>query len=272
MHDFAVIFNRHLTHVVAGDSDVTRAAAVLGVLAVVVVWLGAGRRDALKLVYFGPLWWAIGIAPVLVAGYSSPRHVYLAAIGWTIAVAIAFEHARDAWPARRSRLAIAIASLAMLGWYGMGLARSVREWGTIAAVSHQAVLDVRAAALTLPEGSLIVVGAPQRSWEWALPFAIRPPFVRSPLDERVNVISPRALSCCAMQWFSETQAAIRRWSAGAARDSAVALKWDQRTGAVSRAASEDMPQLAVLVRALQVIQQPDELDATLRRMLHELVR
>ena len=272
LHDFAIIFNRHLTHVVAGDSEVTRVAAVLGVLAVVGVWLGAGRRDGLKLVYFGPLWWAIGIAPVLVAGYSSPRHVYLAAVGWAIAVAIAFEHARDAWPARRHRQAIAVASLAVLGWYAVGLVRSVREWGTIAGVSHQAVLDLRAAALTLPEGSLVVVGAPQRSWEWALPYAIRPPFVRSPLDERVNVISPRALSCCATQWFSDTQAAIGRWSAGAARDSAVALRWDQRTGAVSRAESADMPQLTVLVRALQDIQQPDELDATLRRMLYELVR
>jgi hypothetical protein len=272
LHDFAIIFNRHLTHVVVGDSDGARAAAMLAVLAVFVVWLVAGRRDVLKLLYFGPLWWAIGIAPVLVAGYSSPRHVYLAAIGWTIAVAIAVEHARDAWPAWRHRQAIAVASLALLGWYGIGLTRSVREWSTIAAVSHQAMLDVRAAALTLPEGSLVVAGAPKRSWEWALPYVIRPPFVRSPLDERLNVISPRALSCCPTQWFSDTQTAIRRWSGGGARASAVAVRWDQQTGAVSWARSEDMPQLAVLVRALLAIQQPDELDATLERMLHELVR
>ena len=72
----------------------------------------------------------------------------------------------------------------------------------MAAVSHQVVRDVRGAALTAPEGSLIIIGAPGRSWEWALPFAVRPPFQRTDLHAAF-IISPRALSCCTAPWFEK---------------------------------------------------------------------
>jgi hypothetical protein len=224
----------------------------------------------LKLLYFGPLWWAIGIAPVLVAGYSSPRHVYLAAAGWAIALGIVLDDARAAARAPRVRRAIAVMAVAVLAWYGVGLVRSVREWGAIASVSHKAVLDLRSTALTLPEGSLVLAGAPRRSWEWALPYAVRPPFVRTELDHRVFVIFPRELSCCPTQWFAETRQAIERWSSGAARDAAVVLRWQPVSGDLLRAESGDMPQLPALVRALLDMHGPDELDANLRRMLDEL--
>ena len=72
-------------------------------------------------------------------------------------------------------------------------------------------------------GSLIVVGAPGRSWEWALPFAVRPPYQRTDLRDRVFIISPRALSCCTGPWFEETRQTIRAWSSGGSRDSAVRI-------------------------------------------------
>ena len=42
------------------------------------------RRVAALLLFFGPIWWVIGVAPTAVAGYESPRHVYLAAAGWAM--------------------------------------------------------------------------------------------------------------------------------------------------------------------------------------------
>lgn len=270
LHDFGVIFARHVTHAVVGDLDGSRTLAAVAVLAVVLVWLLAGRRDPLKFICFGPLWWAIGIAPVLVAGYSSPRHVYLAAVGWAIALAIALDDALAVARAPRVRRAIAAGSIAVLAWYSVGLVRSVREWGVIANVSHKAVLDLRSTALTLPEGSLVIAGVPRLSWEWALPYAVRPPFVRTELDHRVFVISRRELSCCPTQWFAETRQAIERWSAGGARDTAVAMRWNPVSGAVLRAESGETPQLPALVRALLDMRQPDELDANLRRILAEL--
>jgi hypothetical protein len=271
LHDFGVLFNRHLTHVVVGSIDGSVDAAVVCVMAVVIAWVATGRRDPWKLIYFGPVWWLIGIAPVLVAGYSSPRHVYLAAAGWALSLALVLEQASLARGRLEWRRAIAAVAVAVVAWYGIGLQRSVREWNVTAAVSHKAVIDVRGAALTMPEGSLLIVGAPDRSWEWALPYSVRPPFVRADLGARVFIISPRALSCCPSQWFEETRAALTQWSAGAARESAVALRWDAETGALSRSASPDMPQLPALARALLDMRQPDELDTNLRRMLLELV-
>ena len=161
---------------------------------------------------------------------------------------------------------MAAGSALVLIFYLVPLYRSVREWRTMAAVSHQVVRDVRRAALSAPEGSLIIIGAPGRSWEWALPFAVRPPFQRTDLRDRVFIISPRALSCCTAPWFEETRRTIRAWSAGAARDSAIALRWDRDTGALSRATGADTPQLPALTRSL-LDMRADDLDINLRRML-----
>jgi hypothetical protein len=160
----------------------------------------------------------------------------------------------------------AVGALALL-FYVVPLYRSVREWHDMAAVSHMVVRDLRATSLAAPEASLVVVGAPPRSWEWALPFAARPPFQRTDLRARVFIISPRALSCCSGQWFEDTRRTIRAWSAGDSRDSAVALRWDQDTGALARATEMDNPQLPVLVRSLLDMPRPEDLDRNLRRML-----
>ena len=207
--------------------------------------------------------------PIAVAGYHSPRHVYLAAVGWAIVLGITLE---SAWRSRSSptwQRAVITGSALVLIFYLVPLYHAVHEWRTMAAVSHQVVRDVRSASLSAPEGSLIIIGAPGRSWEWALPFAVRPPFQRTDLRDRVFIISPRALSCCTAPWFEETRRTIRAWSAGAARDSAMALRWDPDTGALSRATAIDTPQLPALTRSL-LDMRADDLDSNLRRMLDVL--
>ncbi len=244
---------------VAGNTWLTRSVRVQP----------ACEVDGRRLLYFGPIWWAIGVLPIAVAGYHSPRHVYLAAVGWAIVLGIVLEAAWRFRPSHVWHRAVAAGAFLVLVFYLVPLYRSVREWRTMAAVSHQVVRDVRSVALSAPEGSLIIIGAPGRSWEWALPFAVRPPFQRTDLRDRVFIISPRALSCCTAPWFEETRRTIRAWSAGAARDSAVALRWDPDSGVLSRATGADTPQLPALTRSL-LDMRADDLDSNLRRMLDVL--
>jgi hypothetical protein len=279
LHDFQVIVSRHIRHVVSGDSDGSQSLVWLALVLVAVAGLatvlqrpGETRSHARVLLYFGPVWWAIGIAPIVVAGYSSPRHVYLAVVGWAIVIGLAFDllSAAARIPYRRH---VALASaLVMLIAYAVGLQASIRAWGATAAVSQDVVREMRSAALASPEGSLVIVGAPGRSWEWALPFAARPPFVRTDLTERAHIISPRALSCCAGQWFDQTRAALRAWSTGPSREVAVAMRWDPQTGALSKATSNDTPQLTALMRSLLDMGTPDQLDRNLTRMIDVLCK
>ena len=136
LEDFAVLLGRHTRHVVAGDMHASVIVVWLALAIIVAVWLAArggrpradttsGSRDlGRRLLYFGPVWWAIGVLPIAVAGYHSPRHVYLAAVGWAIVLGIAFE---AAWSARPS---LRVAT------------RGRRERRARAAVLHRAALPI----------------------------------------------------------------------------------------------------------------------------------
>ena len=283
LEDFRFLLDRHFRHVIAGDFNAPAIVAWLAVAAVGALWLWTRGRARLngttdrnidgygrRLLYFGPVWWAIGVLPIAVAGYHSPRHVYLAAVGWAIVVAIALQAAWNVRPSRNWHRAVATAAALVLLFYSVPLNRAVQEWRTMAAVSQRVTRDMRDAALSSPPGSLVIIGAPRRSWEWALPFAARPPYQRTDLYDRVFIVSPRALSCCTAPWFEETRRAITAWSAGAGRDSAIALRWDPDSGALFQANSVDTPQLPVLIRSLLDMPRPDDLDNTLNRILNVL--
>jgi hypothetical protein len=279
LEDFRIVLLRHLKHVVAGDMNASAIVVWLALAAVVALWVttrGGGRRAPAtthygrRLLYFGPVWWAIGVLPIAVAGYHSPRHVYLAAVGWAVVLGIVVEAAWELRSSRKWQRAVGAVAALVLLFYAVPLYQSVSEWRAMAAVSHKVVGDVSTAALSAPPGSLLVIGAPARSWEWALPFAARPPFQRTDLHDHVFIVSPRALSCCSPTWFEETRQAIKAWSAGGGRDSAVALRWDPDNGALSRATTTDSAQLPVLVRSLLDMSTPEELDRNLRRMLDVL--
>jgi hypothetical protein len=281
LSDFAILHGRHLRHVVVGDMSAPAIVVTLVLLIVVAVWLLVRRLETARsarcddigrrLVFFGPVWWALGVLPVAVAGYHSPRHVYLAAVGWAIVLGVILDAAFRVRVDRAWQRAIGALAVLAIVFYVVPLAGAVRDWRTMAFVSHQVVRDVRSVALSAPERSLVIIGAPGRSWEWAMPFAVRQPFQRTNLDERVFFIFPRALSCCTSPWFEETRRAIRSWSAAGGRDSVIALKWNQETGALARASGAENPQLAVLIRSLLDMEKPDELDTNLRRIIDVLV-
>jgi len=272
--NFAALVERHLAHVVTGNGDANASSIVmwLALVALAIAAFGVARDRLGALLYFGPVWWTIGVAPVAVAGYSSPRHVYLAAVGWAIVLAIVFDRvAMERASTARRRFAIGAAAV-VLAVYVVQLHRSVRQWNTIAEVSRKAARDAYAAALAAPPDSLVVLGAPARSWEWALPFAVQPPFAPSDATERVTIISPRALTCCAPQWLDETRDALTRWASGPNPDTVVALRWNEQTGELHRATTADKPELPILFRSLRDTPRAADLDTNIRRMLQELTK
>jgi hypothetical protein len=274
---FLRLFQHHLAHVVAGRVSAL-TPAWLAVLAVCLIgwWLvratpvAERNRVVSQVLFFGPVWWIIGVAPTAVAGYESPRHVYLAAAGWAIVLGIVFDVARVRAGASAWRPAVGIGALAVCAYYAVGTHGVVAEWNRMAAVSHQAVLDVRAEALSSPPGSLIIVGAPTRSWEWAVPFSVRPPFTRVDLTARAFIVTPWLLHCCRGQWFDDTRRILRDWNARHGRAPIVVLRWNQETGALSRVTDREYPALRTLAEVLVELNSREALDSNILRIVQEL--
>jgi hypothetical protein len=274
---FARLFEHHLAHVVVG-----RVSAGIEAWAIVIVvvlsswWLLRGRpaeerrRAGALLLFFGPVWWVIGVVPTAVAGYESPRHVYLAAAGWAIVVGIVADLAWTRAGARSWQRAVSATALAVCAFYGVALHGVVLEWNRIAAVSHQAVVDVRGEALSSPPGTLIIVGAPTRSWEWAVPFSVKPPFTRVDLTERAFIVTPWLLHCCRGQWFDDTRRILRDWDARHARAPIVVLRWHPETGALSRVTDREYPALRTLAETLLELSSREALDSNILRLVAEL--
>ncbi len=274
---FFRLFQHHLAHVVIGRVTAGTAAwaTVVGI-ALCAAWLLRSRppeerrRVAALLLFFGPVWWVIGVAPTAVAGYESPRHVYLAAAGWAMVLGIV---ADMAWVGARglpARRVVAAAALGVCAFYAVGLQRVVSEWNRMAAVSHQAVLDVRAEALASPPGTLIIVGAPTRSWEWSVPFSVRPPYTRVDLTTRAFIITPWLLHCCRGQWFDDTRRILHDWDARHARAPIVILRWNQDTGALSRTTDREYPALRTLTEVLLELKSREALDSNILRLVEQL--
>ncbi len=110
------------------------------------------------LLYFGPVWLVLGIAPIIVANYESPRHVYLASLGWAMVLGIVMQVLWQARPHRLLRPVAVIAAAALLTLHAVQLHAAVARWNTLTTVSKKAVVDLEREALALPEGSLVIAG------------------------------------------------------------------------------------------------------------------
>jgi hypothetical protein len=269
---FVRLVDRHLAHVVAGSVDAPRVyVALAAVTAAVLALLTDGRAPAFRrLLYFGPVWWLIGVAPIAVAGYESPRHVYLAAVGWAIVLGLAA--AGLGRVSQGSRRTIVVPAAAVLAFYAVGLRGAVAAYGEMSATSQDATRTLERRALAAAPGTLVMVGVPLRSWEWAVPFAAQPPFAGSDLTRRVHIVTPRALHCCRGQWFEDTRRSLRAWSRGPASDQVIAMAWDQSTGRRSAASARDNPAILVVARAMLDIADPDALDLNIQRVVAQLTR
>ena len=278
MGDFGRLLAHHFAHVVAGNvTSVGAALAAVIVVAAAAHLLSRGlpseqrRRMGAMLLFFGPVWWAIGVAPTAVAGYESPRHVYLAAAGWAVVLGIL---ADLAWSRSRSTTTARLTSacaLAVVTFYAAGLHGVVREWNRTADVSQKAVADVRSTALSTAPGSLLIVGAPARSWEWAVPFAVRPPFTRVDLTTRVAIVTPQVLHCCRAQWFDDTRRILGDWQARNAGAPIVLMRWDPETGALSTLTDREYPALRSVVAVFAELNGAETLDAHILRLLEQVM-
>lgn len=226
------------------------------------------RHPAAMVLYFGPCWWFLCLAPLAVVGYESTRHVYLASAGWAIILGLVF-HAL--WHLRHAgfRYATLAASAGLCVFYTVGLRAEVAEWNLRARVSQKVVADLEREALAASTGSLLIVGAPVRSWEWSLPFAAQQPFTRTDLTERFAIVSPVLIDCCRDHWAERTRHIVREWSQ---RESApvVVLVWDARTGAYQRLTDREDAALRSHVTALVDAHTPESMDRAMLAILRRI--
>ena len=93
---------------------------------------------AAMVLFFGPCWWFLCLAPLVVVGYESTRHVYLASVGWAIIVGLVFH---TVWqPACRGALRNAGRSGGIVRLLPAGLQAEVADWKTRARVSQKSSL------------------------------------------------------------------------------------------------------------------------------------
>lgn len=277
---FAADLSVHLRRMVFGEPGLTmsagRAAMIVGVGAAAVAAIGTlasgrGTRVSRTVIYFGIIWLILGVAPTVVAGYASPRHMYLASVGWAICLGIAFDVLSQARPARVMRPLATMIATAVLIAYTVALVRDLRVWSTRSLVSRLALTDIEREALAARPGTLIVAGAPRRSWDFALPHALRPPFTSEDLTRRVTVISDSSIHCCpAPNWERYTREALREWLNRPDHPPVIALYWNQDTGKLSRVSEHDEPYLRPLMRVFLTTDSRASLDEAIHDTLREL--
>jgi hypothetical protein len=281
---FGAIVQHHLQRLMFGDvGRASRRIVIFASAYAVAAVLCAAAADAesrvralRNVIYFGLVWVALGLAPAVAAGYESPRHAYLAAVGWAVMIAVAFDLLWRAHPFRSAlwttvwRCAVVAATAVILFAYAVRLNSVVRDWSRRAAVSKIAVRELERQVMHAPEGTLIIAGAPVPSWEWAAPFMARPPYAQTDLTARGFIITPRLLDCCRGQhWESATRHRLRLWLAQP--NPAIVALYVNHDGEIRRLTSSEDSDLATLVRLLPEIASADNLDGAIVDILRKLV-
>jgi len=171
------------------------------------------RRDwpaVQRLIFFGAIWYAITIAPMIVT-YESARHLYLTCAGWSIAVAslILPEGLRAGRKAVRVAVAVALAAL-----YATAMTANVSVWVEKGLASQKFAIALPGMLQSLPQGSVVLVSVPKSSqdawlWAWALPFALQKPFLTENLYEQFAIVEVPEVYCCpSKQWWADKQLAL----------------------------------------------------------------
>ncbi len=280
--DFARNAVGHVMRVVVGEDTIRSVGGValaLAATAAAVAWVTGGvRKDADRstaartVLYFGLVWTALGLAPTFVSGYVSPRHAYLASMGWAISAGVVVDLLWHARAPRLARVAVGVAAMALLAASSVQLHLGLQDWSSRAAQSRKAVADLEREAAGAPDGTLIVAGVSPRSWAYALPFAAKPPFARTDLTRRVSVIGDASLYCCpAAQWDAATRATIQAWLAHPGRPPVIAMYWNPTTGRlVTLSETNDRSLRAVVALLLQSADQA-ALDTNIQGLLNQYV-
>jgi hypothetical protein len=270
----------HLKRMVYGEVGVAAPGVrvlgwVLAVASAAVIYGAAavGRRAAplaAVAVYFGLIWVGLSVAPTLVAGYASPRHMYLASVGWALLLAVPVElpWRHDGRMARRIGIAAAVV---LLGVYVLQLRDEVARWDRRADVAERIVHDLDREARHMPPGTLVVAGTPRSSFDFAVPHALRPPFTSTDLTARLRVVTHSSIHCCpAHLWAPHTRELLQAWIDDPTRPPVVVLHWHADTGAATRVDDAAQPFVRALVPILAEARDVAALDAAIVDVVEKL--
>jgi len=273
VREFLSDSSRHLVRLVAGGPGVRhwmwKDTAWIALPAAVIAFRPGRWRTA---IYFAVVWMVLGMAPILMSGYYSPRHMYLASLGWALTLAITIEAAYELNKHRLMRVAAAVAATVVAVTYAIQLHGVVGEWNRFAAISHAAVTQIEREAASDPAGTLIIAGVPRLSWAFSVPYSVRPPFTPTDVTTRVSVISDSSDHCCnAILWEEYTRTRLREWHGRSDRPPVVALFWNPQTQRMTRVSDADDPQLRTLAGLLLEAKNREALDGILRGLLTDYV-
>jgi hypothetical protein len=234
----------------------------------------AGRA----LLYFGPVWWLISVAPLAVT-YVSPRHLYLASAGIAIALAALFDVVSIGRP-RIWQFIAALSATVLVLTATLSLEQPVAEWKASANISARIRDDIQREMSAAPTGSLLIINPPVTGaskeihtwvWMWASPFALQPPFMPHGLAERVVLIEPPDVYCCTRdQWFNRTRQALAAWLGHSDRPPAIMLRWDVVSGALDGKSDLEDSGLRIHVAALAEAPTYDDMCRSLEVLVGDL--
>ncbi len=148
---FGWVVKRHLRRLFLGEVmpgarlQWVGIVAALGMLLALIRWGRATKLGSTAspvciwgaLLYWGPVWLFLGIAPIIVANYESPRHVYLASLGWAMVLGIVMQVLWQARPQRLLRPVALGAAAALLALHAAQLHTAVARWNTLTTVSKK---------------------------------------------------------------------------------------------------------------------------------------
>ena len=184
-----------------------------GVLAAFAAWRWAVRwrpiAERRGVVFFGLGWYLVTTLPLIVT-YISARHLYVATAGLCVAAAVAV-HAL-----LRPKLLQALAVAGICALFAHRLSAAMKPWHAAAMISGQIARELEALEPVAKPGGALFLDVPEIRdgayvWTWAVPFALRPPFTRDRLDERLVVLESRGLYVDWERWHEQPAvAALRR--------------------------------------------------------------
>jgi hypothetical protein len=241
----------HLRRMVFGEAGLRMDSFRAGLMVAAVFAAAAAGGMLRPAIYFLIVWVALGLAPTIVAGYGSPRHMYLASAGWALALGMVHRVLASTGPRTVMPAIAGVSAAVVLAAYGVQLHDEVQRWGVRSAVSRKVVSDIEREAAAAPRGTLLMVDPPVRSLNYAMPYAVQPPFTKDDVAAKVSIISHSSMNCCPPHvWEPYTRKAIQTWMNDPDRPPVVAMRWDPQTGELYRLRDSDEPFLRTIVATL----------------------
>jgi len=156
------------------------------------------RRAAL---FFGFGWYAMATLPLVVT-YISARHLYLASAGVCIVFTLILQPLL-----RRPGAVLAVSGVVALTFVNQ-LRVTMRPWHEAAVLSGEFAAELRRMEPELSAGGALLLDVPEIRqgayvWTWAVPFILRPPFMRERWDDRLVALESRGLYVDWERWHQQ---------------------------------------------------------------------